>query len=62
MKITTVNKDGREIESFEINVFNCPHRIFVAKHYNEDGSCKCNDPNEKVMKHWGYRWKDGQWH
>ena len=37
----------------------CPHVIMVAEHYRDDGSCKCNDPNEKVMREWGYRWKDG---
>lgn len=34
----------------------CPHCIFVAEHYRDDGSCKCDDPNEKVMREWGYRW------
>lgn len=34
----------------------CPHVIFMPDHYRDDGSCKCNDKNETVMKTWGYRW------
>ena len=39
----------------------CPHCIFAPEHYREDDTCKCNDPDEKIMKSWGYKWKDGQW-
>ncbi len=41
----------------------CPHFIWVADHYRHDGSCKCNDPKETVMKEWGYRWSKtkNQW-
>ena len=38
----------------------CPHLIMVADHYREDGTCKCDDPNEKVMVEWGYRWNEEQ--
>jgi hypothetical protein len=39
----------------------CPHFIMLPQHYRDDGSCKCNDPNETVMKEWGYKWRNGQW-
>lgn len=47
----------------QANIGKCPHFIFVADHYRDDGSCKCNDPEEKVMKLWGYTWskKAKQW-
>jgi hypothetical protein len=48
--------DIREIPQSAIMA--CPHTIFVAGHYREDGSCKCDDPNEKVMAEWGYTWSD----
>jgi len=60
-KITfgTLNPDGqlsnvRLIKQSDIAA--CPHCIIVASHYRADGSCKCNDPDEKIMKEWGYRW------
>ena len=34
----------------------CPHMIILWEHYREDGSCKCNDPDHKVMLAWGYAW------
>jgi len=49
----------REIKQADIG--KCPHVIFDPNHYREDGTCKCNDPNETVMKEWGYVWKNGQW-
>lgn len=36
----------------------CPHVIFVADHYRPDGSCKCDDPSNSVMREWGYRWDE----
>jgi hypothetical protein len=39
----------------------CPHLIMSPTHFRDDGSCKCNDPNEKVMQEWGYRWRNGKW-
>lgn len=38
----------------------CPNLIFVAEHYRDDGTCKCNDHNETIMEKWGYRWDDGK--
>ena len=41
----------------------CPHFILVPAHYRVDGTCRCNDPKEKIMKSWGYKWnkESGQW-
>jgi hypothetical protein len=44
-----------------INVGACPHLILALEHYREDGSCKCDDPNDKVMEEWGYEWDGKQW-
>jgi hypothetical protein len=51
-----VESDVREIKQSDIA--KCPHAIFVADHYRADGTCKCDDPNEKVMAEWGYHWDD----
>ena len=34
----------------------CPHVIMVPTHYRDDGSCKCDDPQEQAMmiREWGY--------
>lgn len=58
-------EDGRPVE-YDIRAVDpyvCPHVILVSEHYNEDGTCKCRDPNEKIMRTWGYRWskKLNQW-
>ncbi len=41
----------------------CPHFILVGNHYRGDGTCKCDDPNETVMREWGYKWNKrlNQW-
>lgn len=49
----------REIKQSDLQ--KCPHCIFNADHYRDDGSCKCDDPDAKEMKTWGYTWRDGQW-
>jgi hypothetical protein len=38
----------------------CPFCIMVPSHYRPDGSCKCDDPEERAMmiKEWGYSEKD----
>jgi len=43
------------------DLMKCPHFIIAPEHYREDGTCKCNDKNETVMREWGYEWKDGEW-
>lgn len=54
-----VETEVRQIK--QSDMLRCPHCIMVADHYRADGTCKCNDPNETVMKEWGYEWKDGAW-
>lgn len=36
----------------------CPHCIMVFEHYRENGTCKCDDPNDAKMASWGYAWDD----
>ena len=54
-----LNPDGsltnvREIK--QSDMLKCPHVIMVAEHYRADGTCRCNDPEHKEMRAWGYRW------
>lgn len=55
--------DSKLVETFAklIDPNRCPHFIFAGEHYREDGSCKCDDPNETIMAAWGYVWRKGQW-
>jgi hypothetical protein len=48
--------DLAKVKFREISPLRCPHFIFIGEHYREDGSCKCDDPDERVMREWGYRW------
>lgn len=43
------------------DIAKCPHVILVAAHYRDDGSCRCNDPNETIMAEWGYKWDGEKW-
>lgn len=38
------------------DLLRCPHAIIASEHYRDDGTCKCNDPKETVMREWGYTW------
>ena len=29
---------------------------YGPQHYRADNTCKCNDPDEIVMREWGYKW------
>lgn len=51
--------DVREIKQSDIAA--CPHFIFDATHYRDDGTCRCNDETHTEMSAWGYTWKDGAW-
>jgi len=58
------NPDGSTVIQGTIeqaSMLKCPHCIIVFEHYRPDGSCRCNDPNETIMKEWGYKWRKGQW-
>ena len=55
----TLQPDGtltnvREIE--QSDMASCPHVIMIASHYRENGTCKCDDPDERAMmiREWGY--------
>lgn len=64
MRFSKVDDQGHESEVRILSrgtIAKCPFLIFMPQHYRADGSCKCNDPNEKVMAEWGYVWRDGQW-
>jgi len=56
-----VQVDAKNINQSDIQ--KCPHCIFMAEHYRDDGSCKCDDPSDPFMKEWGYTWdeKNHQW-
>lgn len=62
VRFSTLTPDGRESNGLikQSDIGKCPHVIFMPEHYRADGTCKCNDPDEKIMKEWGYRWDDKQ--
>jgi hypothetical protein len=47
----------------QIKVRVCSHMILLPSHYRENGTCKCDDPGELVMRSWGYKWsrEKGLW-
>lgn len=42
------------------DVMRCPFCILDPSHYREDGSCKCDDPEERkrMIREWGYSEED----
>ena len=44
-----------------LDIHKCPHVIMVPEHYNNDGSCRCNDEDHQDMKEWGYEWDGESW-
>lgn len=42
------------------DMLKCPFVIMVASHYRDDGSCKCDDPEERAMmiREWEYKKSD----
>ena len=60
----TLSSDGQltDVEIVDRGVIEkCPHVIFDPDHYRPDGTCKCDDPNNSIMKEWGYSWNGTQW-
>jgi hypothetical protein len=58
-----MDEHGNIIESktFPTEWFNnCKFRIMVSEHYREDGTCKCDDPEEQAMmiREWEYEASD----
>ncbi|KKK88414.1 hypothetical protein LCGC14_2743420 [marine sediment metagenome] len=63
IRFSTLHRDGSEsnvraIKQSDISA--CPHIIMLPGHYRDDGSCKCNDPQEqaKMIREWGYSKSD----
>ena len=59
----TIQPDGlltnvRMIKQADIGA--CPHSIFKASHYRPDGTCKCDDTDERAMmiREWEYEASD----
>lgn len=44
----------------QTDIVACPHVIFMPSHYRPDGSCKCDDGDERAMmvREWGYEPED----
>ncbi len=61
--------ENGEIKTIDVKIIDqstickCPHLILDPSHYNDNGTCKCNDPHSIIMKSWGYKWnkKLGRW-
>lgn len=51
---SVVETESRDIGQSDIG--NCPQVILLAEHYREDGSCKCDNADEREMmiREWGY--------
>ena len=61
IKFGTLHPDGRLTNVRLIkqsDISRCPHLIMVPSHYRDDGSCKCDDPDEQAMMigEWGGSW------
>jgi len=57
----TLHPDGsvtNEQEMEKDTIRQCPHLIMWPTHYREDGTCKCDDPNDTDMPEWGYTWNE----
>ena len=59
VRFATLDPNGSEsnvrvIKQSDISA--CPHVIMMPAHYRDDGSCKCDDPQEQAMmiREWGY--------
>lgn len=50
--------DVRTIKQSDI--MRCPHFILAPEHFRDDGSCKCNEPDDPDMAAWGYTWDAGK--
>lgn len=50
-----------EVRHFKQSDFlKCPFTIMAIEHYNDDGTCKCSDPEHRklMIKEWGYTEQD----
>lgn len=61
---TSLDNEGNQIGSVTVvDTCNCPHQILIASHYRDNGTCKCDDPNDPDMAEREYEWDDNlkQW-
>jgi hypothetical protein len=59
-----LQKDGTVANSRTISSASlaaCPHNIWVADHYREDETCRCDDPDHELMVEGGYVWSGSRW-
>jgi len=44
----------------QADMLKCPFAIMDMSHYNEDGTCKCTDPQERarMIEEWEYTEED----
>lgn len=59
----TLHPDGTVSDERRVktdNILACSFAIMVPEHYREDGSCKCNDPEEqaRMIREWDYTESD----
>ena len=62
----TEDNKGEWLKTATIRTINpevCPHLVMWPSHFRDDGTCKCDDPKEVIMRSWGYKWnpKKGRW-
>lgn len=66
IRFSTLNlTDGKLVESNirtlkQSDLLACPFAIMMPDHYRDDGTCKCDDPEEqyKMYHSWEYRKRD----
>jgi hypothetical protein len=63
IRFATLHRDGSESNARIVkhsDISACPHVIFMPEHYRDDGSCKCDDVQEraKMIREWGYSKSD----
>ena len=64
VRFGTLHADGSMTDERTIkqsDLAKCPYCIWMAEHYREDGSCRCDDPDHSEMREWGYRWNGERW-
>lgn len=64
IRFSDLTPEGEEVNVRTLRqstVMKCPHYILVPEHYRVDGTCRCDDPEHKVMRSWGYRWDGRRW-
>lgn len=60
VQFCTIGSDGVVTDTRSIarsSILACPYWIMESSHYRDDGSCKCDDAEERRMmiREWGYK-------